>query len=115
MGMGEVRQEGGRRSGSLVARVAGLAVLLAVALPASAAALTIYPIDRAQILVGARFDLKVEFDGVVPAADVRVAINGRDHAQVLGGDARFVEKVAGVQGSALVLVITARSAPRHLH
>src|SRR5262249_8826918 len=111
MMMARVRQEDGMRRGSFVARVAGLAVLLAVALPASAAALTIYPIDRAQILVGARFDLKVEFDGVVPAADVRVAINGRDHAQGLGGAAPFVEKEAGVEGSALILRDTALSAP----
>src|SRR5262245_54097440 len=99
------------RRGSFVARVAGLAALLAVALPASAAALTIYPIDRAQILVGARFDLKVEFDGVVPAADVQVAVNGRDLAQVLGGAARFVEREAGVEASALILRDTALSAP----
>jgi alkaline phosphatase len=28
-------------------------------------AITLYPIDRAQILAGSRFDFKVEFDGIV--------------------------------------------------
>lgn len=45
---------------------------------------TIYPIDRAEILAGARFDLKVEFPGAVPAAEIKVTINGEDAAKVLG-------------------------------
>lgn len=59
--------------------------VIASALPASAQ--TIYPISRAEILAGSRFDLKVEFDGAPAAADLKVAINGRDAAQVLGRSA----------------------------
>jgi alkaline phosphatase len=48
--------------------------LAAVATPA--AAQTIYPLDRAQILVGADFDLKVEFPSAPASADVNVTIGG---------------------------------------
>jgi alkaline phosphatase len=69
----------------------------------SALATTIYPIDRATILAGQRFDLKVEFDGVVPAGAAKLTINGVDHAGVLGRSARHVEKEEGVEASALLL------------
>ena len=39
-------------------------------------ALTVYPIDRAQILAGSRFDFKVEFDGIVESADTKVPSTG---------------------------------------
>ena len=54
------------------------------ALCTAAAGQTIYPIDRAHILAGATFDLKVEFPGAPPAADLKVTINGEDAAKVLG-------------------------------
>jgi len=41
-------------------RVAGLAALLVLGSRAPVEAITVYPIDRAEILAGARFDLKVE-------------------------------------------------------
>ncbi len=66
-------------------------------------AATIYPIDRAAILAGSRFDFKVEFDGTVPPDRLQVTINGTDHAQVLGKAATFVEKEKGVDRSALLL------------
>jgi alkaline phosphatase len=50
----------------------------------AAAGQTIYPIDKAHILTGATFDLKVEFPGTPPAADLKVTINGEDAAKVLG-------------------------------
>lgn len=50
----------------------------------AAAAQTIYPIDRAEILAGARFDLKVEFPGSVPASEIEVTINGEDAGRLLG-------------------------------
>jgi alkaline phosphatase len=59
-----------------------LAVVAATATPA--AAQTIYPITRAEILAGAKFDFKVEFPGSVPAADIKITINGRDPADVFG-------------------------------
>ena len=62
-------------------------------------AAAIYPIDRASILAGSRFDLKVEFDGVVDEADVRVTINGKDAARVLGQPAAFVSREDGAPQS----------------
>ncbi len=47
-----------------------------------AQAQTIYPIDRAEMLVGARFDFKVEFAGPVDPAKVSVTLNGKDHSEV---------------------------------
>lgn len=70
--------------------------LMLAALPATAGAQTIYPLDRAQMLVGARFDMKIEFAGS-PAADaVRVTINGEDPAKVLGKAATYSDKEDGL-------------------
>jgi alkaline phosphatase len=44
----------------------------------------IYPIDKAQILTGAGFDLKVEFPGAPSATDIKVTIDGEDAAKVTG-------------------------------
>ena len=66
-----------------------LAVLLALAaVPAHAQ--TIYPLNRAEFLAGARFDLKVEFPGAPEQAAVRVTINGQDAATVTGKASTFV-------------------------
>ena len=66
------------------------------ALPACAAqAQTIYPLDRAEILSGSRFDLKVEFPGVARQEDVRVTANGSDAASVFGRAATFVQREDG--------------------
>ena len=43
---------------------------------------TIYPLTRAEILAGSRFDLKVEFPGSADPAQVRVTINGEDAGKV---------------------------------
>src|SRR5258705_6928604 len=81
----------------------GLA-LAAVAVGATpAGAITIYPIDRAQILAGSRFDLKVEFDGVVKVSDAKVTIDGTELAAALGRSATFVEREDGAAASALIL------------
>jgi len=70
---------------------------------ALAEALAIYPIDRAEILLGSRFDVKVEFDGVVPEGSVRITVNGAEPAAVLGRPLQFVPKEQGVDASAAVL------------
>jgi alkaline phosphatase len=86
-------------------RILGLALTwAAVALGAApAGAITIYPIDRAQILAGSRFDLKIEFDGVIGAADAKVTVDGTDLSTALGRSATFVERENGVAASALIL------------
>ena len=50
----------------------------------SALAQTVYPIDRAEILAGAKFDLKVEFADRIDPAKAKVTINGADHATAFG-------------------------------
>ena len=55
-----------------------------------AGAQTIYPIDRAEILSGARFDLKVEFPGAPGPGDLEVTINGEDAAKMLGKPAEVI-------------------------
>ncbi len=70
--------------------------------PAAQAA-TIYPIDRATILMGSPFDLKVEFDKVVKGDDVQVTINGEPAEKVLGKKPAFIEKEEGANASAVLL------------
>jgi alkaline phosphatase len=60
------------------------AVAALCALATAAVGQTIYPIDRAQILTGASFDLKVEFPGAVAASEIKVTIDGEDAAKALG-------------------------------
>jgi alkaline phosphatase len=64
---------------------------------------TIYPIDRADILVGSRFDFKVEFPGRADPAKVAVTVNGEDHQKVFGKAAVFIEREDGKDQSALIL------------
>lgn len=79
------------------ALLTGLALVLAAA---SANAQTIYPLNRAEILAGARFDLKVEFPGSPPESAVRVTINGESAATVAGQPASFTEHEDGAEHSA---------------
>lgn len=91
--------------------LSALLLVLAIAYPASAQ--TIYPLDRSEILAGARFDLKVEFPDA-PAADaVEVTINGRPAAGVLGGTASFVQKEEGLAHSAYWLRGATVKVPGH--
>jgi alkaline phosphatase len=70
-------------------------------------AATVYPLDRATILIGSPFDFKVELDGIVKPEDVKVTINGQDYKTALGAEAEFVADEKGKEdkslGSALIL------------
>ncbi|MEI6200732.1 MAG: alkaline phosphatase [Enhydrobacter sp.] len=61
---------------------------------------TIYPLNRAEILAGARFDFKVEFPGAPEQAAVKITIDGQDAATVLGKSATFVQREDGGEFSA---------------
>ena len=61
-----------------------IAAAAVAVLSGGAAAQTIYPLDRAEILTGAKFDLKVEFPGTPDPRDLRVTINGEDAGKVFG-------------------------------
>jgi alkaline phosphatase len=87
-----------------------LAVLLALAaVPAHAQ--TIYPLNRAEFLAGARFDLKVEFPGAPEQAAVRVTINGQDAATVTGKASTFSQRHEGSDYSAYWIRDAAISKP----
>jgi alkaline phosphatase len=80
----------------------GLGVfVLTAALAHPASAQTIYPIDRAEILAGSRFDFKVEFPDSPKAEAVKVSINGKPVAAVLGKPPTFLESEEGQKHSAL--------------
>jgi alkaline phosphatase len=78
---------------------------------ARAEAISVYPIDRAEILAGSRFDLKIEFDRIIPASQARVTINGAELATVLGQAGRFVPKEDGAEASALIVRDVALTKP----
>ena len=69
---------------------ATLACIFAAVASAGAWAQAIYPVDRAEILAGTRFDFKVEFPNAPGEADVSVTINGRAPADVFGKASSFV-------------------------
>ena len=79
------------------------AVTLTLGLIATADAAAIYPLDRATIMAGSPFDLKVELDSVVAAGDVQVTINDQPATTVLGKDVQFIEKEEGADGSAVLI------------
>jgi alkaline phosphatase len=84
----------------VLAAAAGIAIAMAAS---AGSAQTVYPIDRADILSGARFDFKVEFAGLADPSKISITLNGKDYAQVFGKAATFVEREAGKDQSALLL------------
>ncbi|MBV8112270.1 MAG: alkaline phosphatase [Hyphomicrobiales bacterium] len=83
-----------------LAAAAGIAISMVGSV---GSAQTVYPIDRADILVGARFDFKVEFAGLADPTKVSATVNGKDHAEVFGKAATFVEREDAKDQSALIL------------
>ncbi|MGR6468855.1 alkaline phosphatase [Rhizobium sp. PAMB 3182] len=83
------------------------ALAAATMLAGAAHAATVYPLDRATILVNSPFDFKVELDKVYGEGDVAVTVNGKPYADVFGKPAEFVAEENGtddaVLGSALIL------------
>src|SRR5215471_6148406 len=72
---------------------------------------TVYPIDRADILVGSRFDFKVEFPRLADPAKITVTVNGEDHQKVFGRAAVFIEREDGKDQSAMILRDVALTQP----
>jgi alkaline phosphatase len=85
---------------TVLAAVAGIAISMAAS---AGSAQTVYPIDRADILTGARFDFKVEFAGLADPTKISITLNGKDYVEVFGKAATFVEREAGKDQSALTL------------
>lgn len=89
------------------------AAVASLMLVSAAPAQTIYPIDRAEILVGATFDLKVEFAGEVAADTASLTINGADAASVFGKAPELIAREAGQPRSALLLRDVTLNKPGH--
>ena len=53
--------------------------------------IVIYPVDRATILAGSKFDVKIEFPQIVKEASVKVTVNGTDVSEFFKQKARFIE------------------------
>jgi alkaline phosphatase len=84
-------------------RAIALLPFAALSLLTPAAAQTIYPYDRADILAASRFDFKVEFPGLQKPDTTPVTINGEPYAKVLGRPGQFIEREEGKDQSALIL------------
>lgn len=80
-----------------------LAACAAFFMSTPAFAQTIYPIDRADILAGSKFDFKVELPEKIAAADVKVTINGADQNAAFGKSADYIEREDNKDQSALLL------------
>src|ERR1700716_928863 len=85
---------------TVLAAVAGIAISMAAS---AGSAQQVYPIDRADILTGARFDFKVEFASLADPTKISITLNGKDYVEVFGKAATFVEREAGKDQSALTL------------
>lgn len=64
---------------------------------------TIYPLDRATMLAGGKFDFKVEFDTRIEPSDFKILINGKDYQQVFNKRADFIENEDNLNASAVVI------------
>jgi alkaline phosphatase len=78
-----------------------LLAFLSFALAAHAGA--IYPIDRAAILAGAKFDFKVEFDNAVAETDVSVTVNGVEPRKAFNKAPRFIGNDDGANASSVLI------------
>ena len=93
-----------------------LSASAAVLLAATAAnAQTIYPLDRAEILSGAKFDFKVEFPGKLTPDRIKVTVNGADYVSVFGKTVEFIEREDGKDQSAIILRDVALQKPGTYH
>jgi alkaline phosphatase len=77
-----------------------LGAVMFLAAVGTAGAQTIYPLNRAEILAGSHFDLKVEFPGAPPATGISVTLNRADAATVTGKAASVTEHEDGGDYSA---------------
>lgn len=89
--------------GAYAALMASIAWLVASSIATAARAQAIYPVHRAEILAGARFDFKVEFPKSPSERDATVTINGQAAAAFFGKAATFVENEETWDHSALWL------------
>ena len=78
-----------------------LAVLSFALFTSGLYASAIYPIDQASILVGSKFDIKVEFNTVLNSNDVKLELNGTPLKSLVTAKEEFIANENG-KGSAII-------------
>ena len=69
---------------------------------AATQAAAIYPIDKAEILAGSKFDIKVELNNVVNPEDLMIEINGAPVSKFIPNKPQFIANENG-KGSSLII------------
>lgn len=80
-----------------------IAFLIVLCWTSPLSAQTIYPIDRAELLAGARFDFKVELPELVDPAKLKITVNGADYTTAFGRSGTFTDREDGKDQSAVIL------------
>ena len=61
----------------------------------------VYPIDKAEILAGSKFDIKIEFNQVINPSDVSIEINGAPLVKLIAAKPEFISNENG-KGSSII-------------
>jgi alkaline phosphatase len=64
-------------------------------------AAAVYPIDKAEILAGSKFDIKIEFNQVIKPGDVVIEMNGAPIGKLITAKSEFIENEHG-KGSSII-------------
>ena len=66
-----------------------------------AQAAAVYPIDQASILVGSKFDIKIEFSSVINPEEIIIELNGAPINKIISAKPEFISNENGKGGSVL--------------
>ena len=75
--------------------------IFTIAFFTAAHAQVIYPIDKAEILAGSKFDIKVEFNQVINPNDAVITINGMPANKLIFAKSEFISNESG-KGSSII-------------
>ncbi len=73
----------------------------------------IFPINRATLLSGGKFDLKVEFPAIIKESDITLTVEGKPFSEVFSEKPVYIENENGADGSSLVLKHVSIEIPGH--
>lgn len=73
----------------------------------------IFPLDRATLLSGGKFDLKVEFPAVVKQDDIKILVEGREYTEVFKEKPVYIENENDKDGSSVVVKNASIEIPGH--
>lgn len=78
-----------------------LALIYSLVFAAPICAATIYPINNASILVGSKFDIKIEFDKNFNQDDLDIELNGKPLSKLISAKPEFIANEGG-KGSSII-------------